>query len=412
MTTSGSYNFGVNRNDIVTEALEIIGEYQAGEAIDGNDLASINRSLNLMIKHWQSLDYGLWLIQEAVLYLENDTVAYDIGPTGDHCTPTSDGVKTELAAAAAAAATSITLDSVTGMTDNFDVDGVSATGPLAAGAVTLDGALVASSVAYLTSPRKILIYSTGDDSGLTFAVTGTDENGVAQTESITGPNTTTVYSANAYKTITAITSTGAETGDITIGQVGDRIGVELTSGDMQWSYIGNALSTTTTLIDALTGAAAIDNHVYVYSDRVQRPLDIIEARRVDQNDMEISCEIVGRTDYMGLPNKTNEGKTTLLFYDPQLSNGKIYLWPEPDSVKDRIYMSLKRPVQDFDSATDTADFPQEWYAALCWNLALWAGPKFGKPATEEIKYFATSTLEEAKGFDREHTSTILKRKRR
>lgn len=47
--------------------------------------------------------------------------------------------------------------------------------------------------------------SSADISDHTFTVVGTDENGMAQTEVVTGPNNTTVESASYFLTVTSIT---------------------------------------------------------------------------------------------------------------------------------------------------------------------------------------------------------------
>ena len=409
MARSGSYNYKLNRNEVFTEMLDIIGEYSPGESLSNNDIDTCSKSLNPMIKSWQSRDYGLWLIKEVELILQNDTISYNLGPTGTHCSLTSDLVKTELAADAASAATSFTIDSTTGMSDNFDRDGIYTAGtPSASGAITLAGALVSGSVATLTSQRKILIYSDGNDSGITFAIVGTDNLGVSVSESITGPNATTVYSTEEYATVTSITVSGAGTGNIEVGQVGDHVGIELDSGSMQWTNLGSALSTTITPITALSGAAGTDNHVYVYTSKIQRPLDIVECRRRNADDGDIPIWIISRTDYMDLSNKTNEGPVNSVWYDPQLDNGVLTTWLETDSVKDRLRMSVKYPVQDLDSSTDDFDFPQEWLDALIWNGAVRIAPKFGRSVTQDVRIMAIQTLEEAKRWDREHVDIVAK----
>ena len=53
---------------------------------------------------------------------------------------------------------------------------------------------------------KFTITSGSDERALTFSVVGTDCNGFRQTEDITGPNATTVSSAQMYKTITDVSS--------------------------------------------------------------------------------------------------------------------------------------------------------------------------------------------------------------
>jgi hypothetical protein len=89
--------------------------------------------------------------------------------------------------------------------------------PAGAGALTINGALASGGVATIAVPARITITSTGNDSGRTFAVTGTDQNGTVITETITGPNTTVVTSVLTYKTITSIVISGAATGAITVG---------------------------------------------------------------------------------------------------------------------------------------------------------------------------------------------------
>ena len=61
----------------------------------------------------------------------------------------------------------------------------------------------------------------GNNAGNTFAITGTDGNGDAQTEDLTGPGAgATVNSANKYATITSIVSDGAIVTDIQAGILG------------------------------------------------------------------------------------------------------------------------------------------------------------------------------------------------
>ena len=59
-----------------------------------------------------------------------------------------------------------------------------------------------------------------DVASVTFSVTGTDVNGDAQTETLTGPDTTTVSSANKYATVTSIVASGSITTQIQAGILG------------------------------------------------------------------------------------------------------------------------------------------------------------------------------------------------
>lgn len=104
--------------------------------------------------------------------------------------------------------------------DNVDVDGISvAAAVAAAGNLTLGGALTSGGVFTADYPRQISITSSGNDSARTFTVTGTDPNGVAQTEDITGPSATAVESTKYFKTITSIAVDAACAGNISAGTV-------------------------------------------------------------------------------------------------------------------------------------------------------------------------------------------------
>jgi hypothetical protein len=87
----------------------------------------------------------------------------------------------------------------------------------AAGTVTLNGSLVASGVATLDQPRRVLFTSSGNDSGITFTIVGTDWNGAYATEVLTGANATTTYTVYDYKTVTSIVASGASAGTVSIG---------------------------------------------------------------------------------------------------------------------------------------------------------------------------------------------------
>ena len=106
-----------------------------------------------------------------------------------------------------------------------DPDGVCATQTTGGAAnLTINGALHDSNTINFTTsaaeqPRKVTIFSAGGDvSGITFTITGTDFLGEALEETVTGPAAdATVTSTNYFNTITQIASSGAVTGNITVG---------------------------------------------------------------------------------------------------------------------------------------------------------------------------------------------------
>lgn len=66
---------------------------------------------------------------------------------------------------------------------------------------------------------KIAIDSAGDVASVIFTVTGTDENGLAQTETITGVTTTEVNSTKFWQTITSIAASAAVGSNVNVGTI-------------------------------------------------------------------------------------------------------------------------------------------------------------------------------------------------
>jgi len=97
--------------------------------------------------------------------------------------------------------------------DGVDNDQVSASGS----AITL---VIADGGPYGNLTETITLTSSADNSGRTFVITGTDGNGDAQTETVTGPDTETVSSANKYLTVTSIVASGSITTQIQAGILG------------------------------------------------------------------------------------------------------------------------------------------------------------------------------------------------
>jgi hypothetical protein len=188
----------------------------------------------------------------------------------------------------------------------------------------------------------------------------------------------------------------------------DIIGVELDSGVIDWDVInGTPASNVITLTSTLDGAAAVDNHVYTYTSLTQRPLQLIEVRLVRGDGSEIPLEIVSRAEYMALNDKDATGTPNQVYYDKQLTNGKLYVWQACGNVKEYIKFTGKYPVEDFDAAANTADFPQEWFEAITYNLAIRLAPQFDRKIDTATLLLAIQLKDIASGFDREETSVYF-----
>ena len=100
----------------------------------------------------------------------------------------------------------------------IDADGISVAASVGNNAnLVLGGALTSGGAVTFDEPCNITILSAGDDSGDTFTVTGTDVNGDAQTEEITGANAGTATGSKYFKTVSQIATDGASAGNVSAG---------------------------------------------------------------------------------------------------------------------------------------------------------------------------------------------------
>ena len=100
----------------------------------------------------------------------------------------------------------------------FEPDGVGADQVSASGSATT--LVIADGGPYGNLTETITLTSSADNSGRTFVITGTDGNGDAQTETVTGPDSETVSSASKYATVTSIVASGSITTQIQAGILG------------------------------------------------------------------------------------------------------------------------------------------------------------------------------------------------
>lgn len=117
-----------------------------------------------------------------------------------------------------------------------------------------------------------------------------------------------------------------------------------------------------------------------------KPLKVIQAfLRNTSSNVDTPMRIITKNEYWNLGNKSSTGLPIQVYYDPQNLSGDIYLFPTPDAVAQtsyEIHIIYQRPYENFDSATDTPDFPQEWHEAVKYGLALRLSGEYGMPATD------------------------------
>ena len=108
----------------------------------------------------------------------------------------------------------------------LDADGISvATSVGNNAALVIGGALASGGSVTNASGRQVTILSAGNDSSKSFNIVGTDVNGAALTENLTGANAGTATSTGYFKTIASITAVGNPAGNVSAGINANAAGV-------------------------------------------------------------------------------------------------------------------------------------------------------------------------------------------
>lgn len=234
------------------------------------------------------------------------------------------------------------------------------------------------------STEKYTISSTGDHSSLTSYVT-------------------------EVKTAIGASDTSIDVDSTTNMTAGDNIGIETDSNTIVWTTISSITDTDTLVLDSAIGTtAAVDNNVYWYTTRANRPLDIYSIRYRNDSDIDRELKKVSRDEYMRLSDKDAAGEPTLYYYDPQISAGELYIWPVSTDMSGYLKATVAKTIEDFDSSTDNPDFPVEWVEALKMNLAVRIASAFGaQDRLSALAPLAQELLQGVKGWDSENASLFI-----
>jgi hypothetical protein len=192
------------------------------------------------------------------------------------------------------------------------------------------------------------------------------------------------HATSSYVTTTVSTNAAQGAGSISVASISgisnaDFIGVELNTGYFQWTTVNGAPGGgSVTLAATLTAAASEGARVFAYTTKVRRPINILTAMLKDADGNETPLDPMILEEYEAIPNKTSEGTPGRGYYEAQLTNGKLYLDRRPDDITKVVSMVFLSPIEDFTSATDTVDMPQEWFRPLSLQLAMDISLPFGK----------------------------------
>lgn len=424
--------------DIVVGALRLIGEIDANQSPENNEIQDGLEALNYLVKSWQAQGLHLWTKTEGVLFLDVGKTDYLLGPAGDEATNDDDFIGTELSIAGVSTDRTINVDSTAGMSGADDIltsDPSESTqgwtvvgGTLAIVATSLvvsNAAAVAGEVERtitgLTVGRTYRVIS-GFTKGSSVSVTYSVKDGVTvlgtETLTATGTSKFEFTATQTSHTLEVLNGDTTGTNDTTTTSIsildnttGDFFGVLLDSGSRQWTKIVEVLSSIQIFTaDGLTGAASIDRSVFTFSELLPRPVRLLQLRRdrIDSTD-EIEAEQWSREEYFAQPNKTSQGTINNWYYSPQLSDGRLYIWQVANSADQLARFTYERPIDITDDTTDSPDFPSEWFRTLKYNLAVDIAPEYtiSQERIDTLSFKAEQLLENSLGFDMEPDSMSM-----
>jgi len=273
MARSGSYDWNITRNEIISSALRIIGELDPQETPSAEDITTGSEALNMLLKSWSNTVIGLqlWTKREATVFPQVGKYAYTLG--------TSDAP---------------------------------------------------SAWSYTT----VALQSTAN--------TGT----------------------------TVVIPSG-------VGATGDYIGIR-TGASSQWTTIATLSSSGTAhLAASLTSTATASANVWIFTNLMESPVDILHARIGSSND--IKLHEIERDTYLDIYDKDRAGEPRRYYFDRQLDNPVFYTDYAPDDPNELIKIVYRRPFEDLDASTDNPGIPIEVVRALKWNLASEIMQEYGVP---------------------------------
>lgn len=309
MPVSNSINFSLSRNQVIQEAMMLTGQYGQGRQLSDFDLQRANNALNMMIKGWARRGIFLWAQKDGVLFLDSGTEKYTLGSSSDYarCADWDDTVITQLNGGESSSATSLTVDTTTGMT------------------------------------------------------------------------------------------------------VGDFIGIVQDGDTVKWTTIATIPdSTTVTISSGLSDDAADNSFVYTFTSRITKPLKLVNVRRsfnIGQNSTETSLVPLSKMDYDLLQRKQLSGTPTHFYFDPEISAGKMWIWPVPNDPDFYIRFTYQKILDDMDTANDSFEFPQEWLETITYQLAVRLCNIYNRPERKAlIKEEAEAFLFQMLLFDTEDSS--------
>lgn len=186
----------------------------------------------------------------------------------------------------------------------------------------------------------------------------------------------------------------------------NNIGIVQNDGTLFWTTISGTPGATADVVAGLTVAANAGNYVYWYAaaSKAQRfpVLEHILLRSPDLTDMDLDL-YTDVDDFESLADKTAPGLPISVLFEPQRITSRLTLDYYASDVTYQLRATVQYPAEDYDATTNDIAYPQEWLAALEWELAHRIAPVYGRPWTKDMQDNYTGALGIARQLNPENT---------
>lgn len=191
---------------------------------------------------------------------------------------------------------------------------------------------------------------------------------------------------------------------------GDQFGVLLQNGTIYWTTATFSGNTATIPGPGLPSPALANGLVYDYTTLQIQPLEILTGVLRDSSNTDTPLRPLTIQLYESLPTKADPATASdplAYYYERQLGNGMLYLNTYPADLSKYLHFVFLAPMQDFDNATDTPDYPQNWFLPLVYGLAVHSAPSFSKPISTDLEKLLEMSLAVARNQDPEESQLFF-----
>lgn len=245
---------------------------------------------------------------------------------------------------------------------------------------------------------------------------------------LVGPNSTdsmcclsTAYGRTTVRTTSAAATTAlpiVATSDATTNPGttismanADNIGIRLDDGTIQWTTISSTGAGPIANLGAgLTSQASAGNYVYWFTNKAQRFVDTEAAVYRDENLIDLPLRVFTDVqEYEGITQKNAAGDPTGILIEYQRLNTAVTCNFSTANTQRQLRLTVFYPAEDYTSAAgaDDISYPQEFYAALEWELARRIAPKFGAPWSQDMQMNWQINVQDAIGLNPQNSSAYF-----